>query len=163
MPGGILRGFILLVRLEPLSLRVDLQLPPLSLYGQRSQLRLALDNLLTNAIKHAPPGSTIEIAASAPDHQCQLSVRDHGRGVSNEDKDSIFEPFVRGTEVEEQGIRGTGVGLSIVKEVALAHGGTVVVEDAEPGARFRLAWPCPRPQHFVADGLRQHTRLQPAA
>lgn len=143
-------------------LRVDLQLPPLSLYGQRSQLRLALDNLLTNAIKHAPPGSTIEIGAAAPDHQCQLSVRDYGRGVRNEDKDSIFEPFVRGTEAEEQGIRGTGVGLSIVKEVALAHGGTVAVEDAEPGARFRLAWPCPRPQHCVADGLRRHAGLQAA-
>ncbi|WP_084196847.1 sensor histidine kinase [Solimonas soli] len=137
------------------GLHVELHVAHMGLFGQRAQLRLALDNLLTNAIKHAPARSVIEIHVTTPDHQCELAVRDYGRGVRDEDKERIFEPFVRGTEVEEQGIRGTGVGLSLVREVALAHGGVVRVEDAGPGARFRMAWPCPRPQYVdVAEQLR---------
>lgn len=113
------------------------------LHGQRSQIRVALDNLLTNALKHAPAGSVIQISARRDAQRCEISVRDHGRGVADAEKLSIFEPFVRGSEAEEQGIRGTGVGLSIVKEVAEAHGGTITVEDAQPGARFHLLWPVP--------------------
>src|SRR3546814_575119 len=114
-------------------LRTELRVPPSGLFGQRSQLRLALDNLVTNAIKHAPDGSVIEIAIATPDNHCELAVRDHGRGVLDEEKKRIFEPFIRGTELEERGIRGTGVGLSIVCEVARAHGGEVEVLDARPG------------------------------
>ncbi|NKF22417.1 HAMP domain-containing sensor histidine kinase [Solimonas marina] len=137
------------------ELRAELRLHHVGLFGQRSQLRVALDNLLTNAIKHAPVGTVIEIEAVTTDSRCELSVRDHGRGVLDEEKQRIFEPFVRGTEVEERGVRGTGVGLSIVREVVVAHGGSVEVVDAQPGARFVLAWPCPLPQHVDADGL-QH-------
>lgn len=132
------------------QLCTQLHLHDPQLFGQRAQLRLALDNLLTNAIKHAPVGSVIDIDVTTPDNHCELQVRDRGRGVPDEDKQRVFEPFVRGTEVEEQGIRGTGVGLSIVREVVLGHGGSVVVEDAAPGARFRLCWPCPRPQSLHA-------------
>ncbi|MGH8444064.1 MAG: sensor histidine kinase, partial [Solimonas sp.] len=144
------------------QLRAELRAEHIGLFGQRSQLRLALDNLITNAIKHAPPGSVIEIHVSTPDNHCELAVRDYGRGVRDAEKQRIFEPFVRGGEAEEQGIRGTGVGLSIVREVMLAHGGTVGVEDAGPGARFRLLWPCPRPQHVDAVGGLRDAELSPA-
>ncbi|MDB5970722.1 MAG: sensor histidine kinase [Hydrocarboniphaga sp.] len=113
------------------------------LHGQRSQIRVALDNLLTNALKHAPSGSVIEIRTARDQVHCRISVRDYGRGIAEAEKQNIFEPFVRGGEAEEQGIRGTGVGLSIVKEVAEAHGGTITIEDAQPGARFHLLWPVP--------------------
>ncbi|AXQ27360.1 sensor histidine kinase [Solimonas sp. K1W22B-7] len=113
------------------------------LYGQRAQLRTALDNLMTNAIKHAPEGSTIDIAAGMNAGRCELQVRDRGRGVLDEEKQKIFEPFVRGGESEESGIRGTGVGLSIVRETAQAHSGSVEVADAGPGARFSMVWPAP--------------------
>src|SRR3546814_14159302 len=79
-------------------LRTELRVPPSGLFGQRSQLRLALDNLVTNAIKHAPDGSVIEIAIATPDNHCELAVRDHGRGVLDDEKKRIFEPFIRGTE-----------------------------------------------------------------
>lgn len=145
------------------GLRTELRLQHMGLFGQRSQLRLALDNLITNAIKHAPDGSVIEISIATPDSHCELAVRDYGRGVPDEEKKRIFEPFVRGTEAEERGVRGTGVGLSIVSEVVQAHGGTVEVEDAGPGARFVLRWPCPRPQHVDAvGGLHEHAELSPA-
>lgn len=124
-----------------LSARLQLAVP--RLFGQRPRLRVALDNLVSNAVKHAPPGSSIEIHAALRDRRCELWVRDSGRGVPRQERGRIFEPFVRGSEAEESGVRGTGVGLSIVKEAALAHGGDVEVEDAHPGARFKLVWPCP--------------------
>ena len=110
------------------------------LYGQRARVREALDNLVGNAVRFAPEGTPLEIRCTTVDGQFELSVRDHGRGVDDSDMETIFEPFVRGHDVEGQGIRGTGIGLSIVREAARAHGGYVVVENAEPGACFRLIW-----------------------
>lgn len=126
-----------------LKAELDLRVP--RLFGQRTRLRVALDNLIGNAVKHAPQGTAIQIHAAAVDGACVLAVRDFGRGVPDRDKQRIFDPFVRGTEAEEASVRGTGVGLSIVREIALAHGGKVEVEDANPGARFKLEWPCPGP------------------
>lgn len=125
------------------NLTVELGMRSARLFGQRSRLRVALDNLIGNAIKHAPEGSAIEVRVGARDGSCELCVRDHGRGVPAQEMGRIFEPFVRGTEAEESGVRGTGIGLSIVKETARAHDGTVAVENANPGARFRMVWPCP--------------------
>jgi two-component system, NtrC family, sensor histidine kinase GlrK len=125
------------------QLSVELGVRSPRLFGQRSRLRVALDNLIGNAIKHAPDGSAIEVRAAARDGSCELCVRDHGRGVPIQEMGRIFEPFVRGTEAEESGVRGTGIGLSIVRETARAHDGVVEVEDARPGARFRMVWPCP--------------------
>jgi two-component system, NtrC family, sensor histidine kinase GlrK len=125
------------------NLTVELGMRSPRLFGQRSRLRVALDNLIGNAIKHAPEGSAIEVRAGAKDGSCELCVRDHGRGVPSQEMGRIFEPFVRGDEAEESGVRGTGIGLSIVRETARAHDGTVEVENANPGARFRMVWPCP--------------------
>lgn len=111
------------------------------LWGRRMQLRVALDNLVSNATKYAPSRSTITIETAVEDKNYLLSVRDRGHGVPEEQKKAIFEPFVRGSGAHEHAVRGTGIGLSIVREVVLAHGGYVEVEDAHPGARFRMAWP----------------------
>ena len=99
--------------------------------GKSTVLKFALDDLGLSPHRSAKDGS------------CELCVRDHGRGVPAQEMGRIFEPFVRGTEAEESGVRGTGIGLSIVKETAHAHDGTVEVENANPGARFRMVWPCP--------------------
>lgn len=125
------------------GLSVELDVRESRLFGLRSQMRVALDNLLTNAIKHSPGGSAIRIAVERVGSMFELSVRDFGRGVKEADREAIFEPFVRGEEHEEAGIRGTGIGLSIVRETVFAHGGTVTVDDAVPGARFCMAWPGP--------------------
>jgi len=125
------------------GLTVELAVRSPRLFGQRSRLRVALDNLIGNAIKHAPYGSVIEVRAGVREGSCELCVRDHGRGVPDQEQGRIFEPFVRGTEAEESSVRGTGIGLSIVRETARAHEGTVEVKDANPGALFRMVWPCP--------------------
>jgi two-component system, NtrC family, sensor histidine kinase GlrK len=129
--------------LEGRRLSTELRVHSGRLFGHRPQLRVALENLLGNAIKHAPPETAIDIDLEVSGAQCGLSVRDRGRGVPEQEKQMIFEPFVRGTEAEEAGTRGTGIGLSIVHETILSHKGTVEVEDANPGACFKMAWPCP--------------------
>jgi two-component system, NtrC family, sensor histidine kinase GlrK len=150
MVEDVLEGQRLAMGNRALSAEIDVRVP--RLFGQRPRLRVALDNLLSNAVKHAPAGSTIQIHAGMRGQSCEISVRDSGRGVPAHERQRIFEPFVRGSEAEESGVRGTGVGLSIVKEAILAHGGDVQVEDAHPGARFRLMWPCPpAPQEAPAD------------
>lgn len=136
----VVRAHRLTLTKRRLQITYDLRTP--ELYGSRLTLRVCLSNLLNNAIKHAPRGSAIDIVADRDSVGCTLSVRDRGRGVPVADRERILEPFVRGAEPEESGVRGTGIGLSIVSETAKAHGGVLEVSDAEPGACFTLCWPC---------------------
>ena len=108
--------------------------------GARDELhRLAL-NLMENAIKHTPPGTTITVRSAIEGEQAVLAVRDDGPGVPDELRERIFERFVRG-----EGDRGgsSGLGLAIVRAVAESHGGTVTLEKPAPeeGANFVVRLP----------------------
>jgi signal transduction histidine kinase len=108
-------------------------------------IQQALVNLLDNAVKHSPPGSAVAVELASRDHPTpclMLSVSDQGPGVPPSERDRIFEPFCRlGTELRRE-TAGIGIGLSIVRHVANAHGGRVWVE-GEPGrgSRFVLELP----------------------
>ena len=103
-----------------------------------------LDNLLTNAIRHAPAGGSVELAAERSPGLLTLTVADSGAGVPPEMTDRLFEPFVTGRS------DGTGLGLAIARELADAHGGRLLLRPAGErlgGAVFALelpqgeAWP----------------------
>lgn len=97
-------------------------------------------NLLTNAAKFSPPGSPIEVDAYESDGQVMLSVRDHGPGISPEDRERVFERFYRAAPTA--GKRGTGIGLAIVSSYVERLGGRVWVESPPGhGATFRVALP----------------------
>jgi PAS domain S-box-containing protein len=117
---------------------VAADMPSLDIEGAR--VEQAVENLLANAIQHAPAGSVVRVGAfldregSEPRARC--TVEDEGPGVTAEDRDRLFEPFFS----RRKG--GTGLGLPIVQRVAEAHGGTVTVENRrEGGARFTLLLP----------------------
>lgn len=133
--------------MERRGLVVELDLRSPRLFGQPAQWRVVLDNLIGNAVKHAPPGTAIEVGGAVVNGRCQLWVRDRGPGVPDPEKERIFEPYVRGEGAIEAGIPGSGIGLAVVRETVQAHGGTTEVEDANPGARFRLEWPSDRRVH----------------
>ena len=98
----------------------------------------ALRNLVENAIKYSARGSVITIDVQCLEHENQVRVIDHGRGVPEAARELIFERFHR---ADRRGV-GSGLGLSIVRRVAEAHGGRVSVEDApEGGAVFILHFP----------------------
>ncbi len=141
----VLANHTLSLSRRQIAAELDIRAP--RLFGHRSQLRAALGNLVANAVKYAPEGSAVVVHTDVRGGCCELWVQDSGRGVPDHEKNSIFEPFVRGAAEEASGFRGTGIGLSIVREAALAHGGTVGVDDAKPGARFRLRWPVRESAH----------------
>jgi two-component system sensor histidine kinase KdpD len=100
----------------------------------------AMVNLLENAAKYSPEGATIEVTAALDAGQLVISVADRGPGVAPGDEDRIFEKFYRATVHERVG--GAGLGLTIVRAIAAAHGGRVWVEPrAGGGSVFRLALP----------------------
>jgi signal transduction histidine kinase len=86
-------------------------------FDEKSVAR-AVENLLLNALQHSPAGGRVALGAEVSEDQCRLIVRDIGPGVSAADAERIFEPFVT-TRAE-----GVGLGLSLVREIAEAHGGS---------------------------------------
>lgn len=103
----------------------------------------AMLELAQNAVKHTGPGDEIGLGSAADAHTVRLWVRDTGPGVPDTDKDLVFDRF--GRSVVSEGDEGFGLGLSIVRAIAHAHGGAAHVEDAQPqGARFVLTLPTRR-------------------
>lgn len=98
----------------------------------------AVLQLADNAVKHTRDGDPICIGSSYDAGRARLWVRDHGPGVPAADHERIFGRFNRGATDDAEGI---GLGLSIVRAIAEAHGGTAQVEDAGPGARFVITLP----------------------
>ena len=102
-------------------------------HGAPSTIERAVANLLDNAAKWSPPGGEVEVGV----RDGEVSVRDHGPGIDEEDLPYIFDRFYRARTARGQ--PGSGLGLAIVKQVADTHGGQVVVERAEGGGtRMRL-------------------------
>jgi two-component system sensor histidine kinase MprB len=103
------------------------ELAPTAVVGMPASLERAIANLLDNAAKWSPPGEPVEVAL----HGSELTVRDHGPGIAEADRPHVFDRFYRATSARS--MPGSGLGLAIVRQVAEAHGGTIVVEDAPGG------------------------------
>lgn len=95
-------------------------------------LEQALVNLLDNAVKYSPVGSTVKVEAREADQEVVIQVRDQGSGIAREHLPRIFERFYRVDPSRSRKIGGTGLGLAIVKHIAQAHRGQVTV-DSTPG------------------------------
>jgi two-component system, OmpR family, sensor histidine kinase MprB len=98
-----------------------------TVHGEAASIDRAIANLLDNAAKWSPPGAEVEVRV----RNGELTVRDHGPGISEEDLPYVFDRFYRATSA--RGMPGSGLGLAIVRQVAEAHGGTVTAERAEGG------------------------------
>jgi two-component system, OmpR family, sensor histidine kinase MprB len=117
----------------------DADLAPCTVDGSADRLRVAIKNLLDNAAKFGPPEGPIEVRLA----DGELTVRDHGPGIDPDDLPFIFDRFYRATS--SRAAPGAGLGLAVVREIALGHGGAVTADPASGGGtvmRFRL--PCRR-------------------
>jgi two-component system sensor histidine kinase MprB len=109
---------------------------PCVIRGSRARLARAVGNLLDNVVKWSPPGQPVEVAVRAG----EVTVRDRGPGIADEDLPHVFDRFYRAPAA--RGLPGSGLGLAIVQQVADGHGGSVSVAAAPGGgACLRLALP----------------------
>ena len=109
-------------------------------------LTAAVHNLVENAVKYGPEGQTVRVSARrAEGRETVIEVADEGPGIAAQDRQRIFEPFYRAEDVRTGGTPGTGLGLSVAREIARAHGGELelVESSSGKGATFRLVLPAP--------------------
>ncbi len=125
-------------------LRVQADLEAIDVHGDREQLRMIVDNLVSNAIKYSPDGGAIRIDTHCEGERLCLRVGDEGPGVSPEEVERIFAPNARGSAADVMNVPGSGMGLALAQSLARAHNGTLRLEAARPGrgAIFVLELPC---------------------
>lgn len=105
------------------------------------KVAMAVGNLLSNAIRFSPEDSEIQLRVRHADGALEIDCIDSGPGVPEAEVARIFEPFYRGSSQPSTSAPGHGIGLSIVRELVEAHGGTVRLLNAGPGAHFRIRIP----------------------
>jgi len=129
------------------NLTLDLQVAELNLVADRPKLKLVLENLLSNALKFTPRGGTIHLHAYRAGTITIIDLADTGPGIPPHEREKIFEAFYSGQAPQGGPVKGTGIGLSVVREFVEAHGGTVeVVYGQFPGAHLRIRLPATAPQ-----------------
>ena len=129
---------------EPKGIRIELRregrLPELVL--DAAKIEQVLNNLIGNAVKFSPPGSTVEVRLAAGEDGVTLSVRDQGDGIKPEELESLFRPFQKGRNRSTAGEKSTGLGLAIVKRIVEGHRGEIRVESAPgEGSVFHVRLP----------------------
>jgi two-component system sensor histidine kinase GlrK len=117
-------------------------LAPVNVSGDQEKLRILVDNLISNAIKYSPDGSSLVVSLSATDRDAILDVIDAGPGIPAGERERVFEAFYQGAPASKGHVRGTGLGLSIAQEYAQSHGGRIRVLDSEnAGAHLQVVLP----------------------
>lgn len=123
------------------SVDIQLQAPArLEAQADREAMSRALENLIRNAVRHAPPSSEVRVVLARSGQEVTLSVRDRGPGAAPEELPRLFEPFFRGRSATEG--EGHGLGLAIVSRVLRAHRGRAEACSAQGGGlEVTLSWP----------------------
>lgn len=110
------------------------------LTGSDTLVYRAIYNLIENAIKYNKEGGTVSVAIAEDDSFAKVIITDTGSGIAKEDWDKIFEPFFRVDKSRSRSMGGAGLGLALVKEIAVRHGGDVrVIESSERGSSIELS------------------------
>jgi signal transduction histidine kinase len=134
-----------------LSVEIEPNLPVVRM--DENEMTLAVLNLVDNAIKHGADGGKVEVKVARVPGFVTLAVRDFGPGISRVEQPRVFERFYRSQSTRERNVRGSGIGLALVKHIAEAHGGRVTVQSPVPGAAegsqgsvFTVFVPAPVPE-----------------
>ncbi len=113
---------------------------PVPLAGDRGELEIILNNLITNAVKYNRDGGRVDVAVERSDGAVSISVADTGIGMNEAERGRLFQEFTRIKNAKTRHIQGSGLGLSILKKLALLYGGDVAVEsEPDEGSTFRVS------------------------
>ena len=127
---------------KPVSFKINIDLESTHIIADPVYLPNAVSNLIDNAIKYSGDSVTVDIYCHSSNNQLFIEVSDNGFGISEKDREKIFEKFERGAAVGRRGAKGFGLGLNYVKQVMNAHGGTVSLSSLEgEGSKFVLYMP----------------------
>ncbi|MDD5511144.1 MAG: ATP-binding protein [Dehalococcoidales bacterium] len=138
--GKIMRRFQVVSNIHDFKSDFEPELPPVLVEPQ--MIEEVIYNLVDNAVKYSPTGGTITISGRKKDNQIRVTVSDQGLGISNVDKQRVFERFYRTDGVLERKLKGLGLGLYICKSIIEAHGGTIEVDsEVGKGSRFTFSLP----------------------
>ncbi|HWR40932.1 MAG TPA: HAMP domain-containing sensor histidine kinase [Patescibacteria group bacterium] len=127
---------------KKLALELDLLVPELPIHADFDRLAQILDNLITNAVRHAPASSTIRLTAQKHASTAEFVISDQGPGIPESDLPHIWERFYRGDKSRARAYGGAGLGLPIVKKLVQAMGGEIgVTNGQDSGAIFTFTLP----------------------
>lgn len=128
------------------GMRIELEAAgPAVALADELRVRQVLDNLLSNAIKYGREGGRVEVGCSKAGDQVRVEVRDDGDGIAPDDLPLVFDRFYRADAIRKTATHGYGLGLAISRQIARAHGGDLLAENAEGGgALFTLLLPSGR-------------------
>ena len=122
------------------GIRIELNCEDVTAWCDEEKMRVILDNLLSNAVKFSPERGLVSIKLYREREDAVFEVLDEGPGIPESEHERIFDAFYRGIEVPMAAIKGSGLGLSIVKEYLALHRGSVSVLKG-PGAHFKIRFP----------------------
>jgi len=128
------------------NLVTELPDQPLVMEADQDKMEQVLTNLVNNAIKYSPSGTTVRVIARQEGDEACLQVIDHGYGIAPDEAETIFEQYRRSSGEEQRRIGGHGLGLYLTKHLVEAHGGTIGLESAPGrGSTFTVRMPLRRP------------------
>ncbi len=124
---------------EDIEFKLDLPRELSSVAADKDLLRIAINNLLTNAIKYNHPGGTVELSAEETATSVLIHIRDNGVGITEEEQDRIFDKFYRSERDAIRAKSGHGLGLPLAREIILLHHGSLeVTSEPDEGAEFTI-------------------------
>jgi signal transduction histidine kinase len=143
---GVVRAAVAEFREEALAsgfqVEMELDSRAATIQADEEALRRAIRNLLENAVKYSPECRTVWVEGRVNHRQAAISVRDRGMGIDPRERRQIFQKFVRGAAAKKAGIKGTGIGLSMVRQIVEACGGEIRLESATgEGSTFTILLP----------------------
>ena len=140
--GIFIAGALAARRQVQLSVTVEESAAPPCALGDTDRLAQVLDNLLDNAIRYSPEGSSITVEVSQSGEECQCAVSDCGPGIPEKHLPFIFERFYRADASRNRQTEGMGLGLAIARALILAQGGRISAESV-PGSGTALRFSLP--------------------
>ncbi|MDG3004660.1 sensor histidine kinase [Paludisphaera mucosa] len=130
------------VEAEAKGCRLDLWIDaPVAVAGDPELIRRAVENVLRNAVRHAPEGSAVDVSLRSDAAGATIAVRDHGEGVPEAHLADIFKPFFRIEDDRSRASGGVGLGLAIARRAVDLHGGSIAAADARPGLLVTIRLP----------------------